>query len=172
MKKNTASQVIGAQMVSATDGSAFTGSVTVYVTGDGGTQAAGSVGSGACAHEGNGLHTYAPAQAETNYDHIAFTFTGTGAIPTTVQVFTRAAVPDVNVTAISAGAVDSIHDEAIEGALTLRQAVRLLLSALAGKATGGGTASIAFRDLADTKNRVVMTVDAAGNRSAVSVDGS
>jgi hypothetical protein len=87
MKKNTASQVIGAQMVSATDGSAFTGAVTCYVTGNGGTQAAGSVGSGACVHEGNGFHSYAPAQAETNYDHIAFTFTGTGAIPVTIQVF-------------------------------------------------------------------------------------
>lgn len=88
MKKNTASQAIGAQMVSASDGSAFTGSVTVYVTGDAGTQAVGSVGSGACTHEGNGYHTYAPAQAETNYDLIAFTFTGTGAIPATVQVYT------------------------------------------------------------------------------------
>lgn len=88
MIKNTASQVIGAQMVTAADGSAFTGSVTCYVTGDAGTQAAGSVGSGACTHEGNGYHTYAPAQAETNYDLVAFTFTGTGAIPATVQVFT------------------------------------------------------------------------------------
>lgn len=75
-------------MVSASDGSAFTGSVTVAVTGDGGTQATGSVGSGACTHEGNGFHTYAPAQAETNYDHVAFTFTGTGAIPVTVQIYT------------------------------------------------------------------------------------
>jgi hypothetical protein len=88
MTKNTASQTIGAQMVSATDGSAFTGAVTVAVTGDAGTQATGSVGAGACTHEGNGYHTYAPAQAETNYDLIAFTFTGTGAIPATVQVFT------------------------------------------------------------------------------------
>ena len=88
MRKNVASQVIGAQMVSATDGSAFTGSVTAYVTGDGGTQAVGSVGSGACTHEGNGFHTYAPAQAETNYDHVAFTFIGTGAVPATVQVYT------------------------------------------------------------------------------------
>lgn len=88
MKKNVASQVIGAQMVSATDGSAFTGAVTCYVTGDGGTQAAGSVGSGACTHEGNGFHSYSPAQAETNYDHIAFTFIGAGAVPVTIQVYT------------------------------------------------------------------------------------
>lgn len=90
MTKNTGSQVIGAQLVSATDGSAFTSAVTVYVTGDAGTQAVGSVGSGACTHEGNGYHTYAPAQAETNYDVIAFTFIGTGAVPVTVQVFTTA----------------------------------------------------------------------------------
>lgn len=88
MKRNVASQKIGCQMVSASDGSAFTGSVTVSVTGDAGTQATGSVGSGACTHEGNGYHTYAPAQAETNYDLVAFTFTGTGAVPATVQVFT------------------------------------------------------------------------------------
>lgn len=89
MKKNVASQRIGAQLVSATDGSAFTGSVTVLVCGDAGTQATGSVGSGACTHEGNGYHTYAPSQAETNFDLIAFTFTGTGAVPVTVQVYTR-----------------------------------------------------------------------------------
>lgn len=88
MKKNVAGQKIGAQLVNAADGSAFTGSVTVYVTGDAGTQAVGSVGSGACTHEGNGYHTYAPAQAETNYDLVAFTFTGTGAVPVTIQVFT------------------------------------------------------------------------------------
>jgi hypothetical protein len=88
MKKNVASQVVGAQMITAADGSVFTGSVTVSVTGDAGTQATGSVGSGACTHEGNGFHTYAPAQAETNYDHVAFTFTGTGAVAATVQIYT------------------------------------------------------------------------------------
>ena len=88
MKTNTAGQAIGAQMVSAADGSAFTGAVTVYVTGDAGTQAVGSVGSGACVHEGNGYQTYAPAQAETNYALIAFTFIGTGAVPATLQIYT------------------------------------------------------------------------------------
>ncbi len=105
MKKNIASQKIGAQLVSATDGSAFTGSVTVYVTGDAGTQAVGSVSSGACTHEGNGYHTYAPAQAETNYDLVAFTFVGTGAVPATVQVFTRPATDYASQTS-----VDDLND--------------------------------------------------------------
>lgn len=88
MKKNVASQVVGAQMLSATDGSEFTGAVTVYVTVDGGTQAIGTVSSGACVHEGHGFHTYVPSQAETNGDHIAYTFVGSGALTATVQVYT------------------------------------------------------------------------------------
>src|SRR3954465_12819723 len=87
MLKNTASQKIGAQMIAAADGTAFTSAVTVSVTLDAGTQATGTVGSGACTHEGNGYHTYAPSQAETNGDLIAFTFTGTGAVPCTLQIF-------------------------------------------------------------------------------------
>lgn len=102
MKKNVGSQIIGVQMVSATDGSAFTSAVTVYVTGDGGTQAVGSVSSGACTHEGNGFHTYVPAQAETNYAHVAFTFIGTGAVPATVQVYTSFPQTVDNATNISA----------------------------------------------------------------------
>lgn len=90
MRRNVAGQFVGAQMITAADGTAFTGSVTVYVTGNAGTQAVGSVGSGACTHEGNGFHTYAPAQAETNYTHVAFTFIGTGAIPATVQIYPTA----------------------------------------------------------------------------------
>ena len=76
-------------MVSVDDGSAFTGTVTVYITGDGGAQAIGTVGSGVCTHEGNGLHTYQPSQGETNYTHLAFTFVGSGAVPVTIQVYTN-----------------------------------------------------------------------------------
>jgi hypothetical protein len=88
MIKNKAGQVVGAQIVDASTGVAFTGSVSMHVTGDGGTQVAGTVGGGICTHEGNGYHTYTPSQAETNYDQIGFTFTGAGALPVTVQVFT------------------------------------------------------------------------------------
>lgn len=87
MKKNVASQSIGAQMITASDGSNFTGTVTVVITIDNGTQSAS--GGTAPAHEGNGYHSYRPTQAETNGDHIAFTFTGTGAITTTVQLYTN-----------------------------------------------------------------------------------
>jgi len=108
MRRNVAGQFIGAQMVTAADGTAFTSTVTVYVTVDNGTQALGSVGSGVCTHEGNGYHSYAPSQGETNGTNIAFTFIGTGAIPATVQVFPtvydasgRADIGAVNGTAVT-----------------------------------------------------------------------
>jgi hypothetical protein len=90
MLKNVSGQKIGAQLVSATDGSAVTsGTTTVYVTIDAGTQAQGTVGSGAATHEGNGYWTYAPSQAESNGDLLAFTFVNTSAVPATVQTTTR-----------------------------------------------------------------------------------
>ena len=85
MKKNVASQVVSAVVVSATDGSAVTASVSVTVTGDAGTQGAGG---GTLVHEGGGEWSYVPTQAETNFDHIMFKFSATGAIPVGIQVYT------------------------------------------------------------------------------------
>ena len=59
-----------------------------------------------------------------------------------------------------------------EGSLDLQEMLRIIVAAVAGKASGGGTATIKFRDLADTKDRITATVDVNGNRSVVTVDGS
>ena len=61
----------------------------------------------------------------------------------------------------------------VEGSVTLEQAVRLMLAILTGKSSGGGTDTLTFRDIGDTKNRVVATVDVQGNRTDVNTrDGS
>lgn len=85
MKKNVAGQRVAAQVITAADGTNFTGTVAVTVTIDGGTQTAGG---GTVTHEGNGEHSYAPTQAETNGDHIFFRFSGTGAITVGLNVYT------------------------------------------------------------------------------------
>jgi len=83
MLKNTASQTVSAQLVAVADGEdVTTGTTTVYVTGDAGTQASGG---GTVAHEGNGCWSYVPTQAETNYSHVAYTFVNTAAVTATVQ---------------------------------------------------------------------------------------
>ena len=73
---------------------------------------------------------------------------------------------------LSALSVDAILDEVIEGTTTLRQGLRLVLAALAGQSSGGGTATVRFRDLADSKDRITATVDADGNRTAVTRDST
>lgn len=87
MIRGVSGQIIGAQMT-ATDGSEFAGAVTVYIDGDHTGQAIGTVGGGACNVRGRGYYDYLPAAGETDYDHIAFTFKGVGAITVTIQVAT------------------------------------------------------------------------------------
>jgi len=68
---------------------------------------------------------------------------------------------------LSGSAIDDILDEEVEGTHTMRELLRIMASTLCGKSTGGGTATISFRDLDDTKDRVVATVTTEGNRSNV-----
>lgn len=69
--------------------------------------------------------------------------------------------------------VAAIMASVIEGSITIQQALALMLAVLTGKSSGGGTTTITFRDTADTKDRIVATVDGSGNRTAVSTrDGS
>ena len=102
----------------------------MYITADGGAQAIGSVGSGICTAEGNGYYTYAPSQAETNADLIAFTFIGTGSIPVTVQVPTEALL-----SAIAAGVAAILV--ILNGITSLASWLRRLIRKDAGDAAMG-----------------------------------
>ena len=104
MKKNTASQIVGVQMITAADGTAFTGSVTCSYTIDGGTQTSGAT----VTHEGNGFHTMPVSATLSNGDHIGFTFIGTGAIPATVQVYTNFPQTVDNKTGITGGTITTV----------------------------------------------------------------
>lgn len=53
---------------------------------------------------------------------------------------------------------------------TVREAMRLMLAALCGKASGLATATATYRDTNDGTDRIVATVDADGNRTAVTLD--
>jgi len=72
----------------------------------------------------------------------------------------------------AADAAAAVLAAAVEGTLDIKAVLRVLLASAAGKASGGGTTTIAFRDAADTKDRISMTVDANGDRSAVTIDGT
>lgn len=66
--------------------------------------------------------------------------------------------------------VAAIKAMTIEGGHNLAQVLRAILSFAALKADGGGTATLHFRSHADNKNRITLTVDADGNRSASVLD--
>lgn len=92
---------------------------------------------------------------------------GTGSI--TTSTFAAGAI---DAAALAADAVDLILDDPIEGVTTLRQALRIMLAALAGKLSGAATTTITIRDVNDTKARITATVDEDGNRVDVTVDGT
>lgn len=63
-------------------------------------------------------------------------------------------------------------DSVMEGGLTFVQSMRVQNAAAAGKLSGAATTTVLIRDLADTRNRIAATVDATGNRSAITLDTS
>ncbi len=87
MIKNVANQTVDFLLLSTTDGSAVTtGTPAVYYKGDSGTQ---TLGTGTISHKGLGEWEYIPVQAETNFNHIVFLATLTGAFSQAVNIYTK-----------------------------------------------------------------------------------
>lgn len=59
---------------------------------------------------------------------------------------------------------EAVADVVIEGGTTLRGSLQISNAALGGKSANGGKT---YRDLADTKDRLVATVDGSKNRTAM-----
>jgi len=73
-----------------------------------------------------------------------------------------AALNNISVANITGAEVDNDGT-----AISIAGAFKLILAVLTGKSSGGGGATIVFRDINDAKNRISATVDANGNRTAV-----
>lgn len=184
-------QTIGAQMVNASTGAAFTGTVTVYVTLDAGTQALGSVSAGVCTLEGNGYYTYRPAAAETDAELVAFTFIGSGAIPQTIQVepvspSQAAAIGAATGTLAITGRqliIDALQEIGVVGAVDeaspedVERGVRTLANILDGwNATRGTVAAEMFASYTATASLQPQTIGPSGatwtaSQRPVSVEG-
>lgn len=67
----------------------------------------------------------------------------------------------------------AVLEEPIEGSVTMRQALRILLAVAAGKTNindlGGGLAEVTFRDILDVKDRVVADMTGS-ERTTVTLD--
>jgi hypothetical protein len=75
---------------------------------------------------------------------------------------------------LTAGAIDDILDDTVEGTMTLRQAIRILMSVAAGETTivdlGGGAAEVTFKSQDGTIDRV-YSIMAGSERTSVTVNG-
>ena len=98
------------------------------------------------------------------------------ATPTNITAAAGIAVTSIGANVITAASMNAdasteiattILATAVDGTTTWAESVRLANSALGGKASGLNTTTAVYRDLADTKDRISATVDADGNRSAV-----
>ena len=103
-----------------------------------------------------------------------------GDLPTNAELATAlgtaddavlAAIAALSIPTANANA-EALLDRAagVETNRTLRQALRIMLSALAGKASGLATSTATYRDTNDTVDRIVATVDVDGNRSALTLN--
>ena len=70
---------------------------------------------------------------------------------------------------LTAAGIDAIWDEPMQTGLSGRNALRALMAFVAGKTSGAATTSITFRDVGDTINMIVQTVDSEGDRSATTL---
>ena len=61
----------------------------------------------------------------------------------------------------------AVWGEVLEGGFTARELMQLMAAALAGKISGAGTPNVTIRAVGDAADRIVATVDANGNRLAV-----
>ena len=136
--------------VSATLGLYFTDEATIRVTTDDGTSWIAPPSAPGSIRYAFGV---APGQIETGVSGL------TG--PESAQLM---ALPSANATA------NATITAAVDGTTTLAESIRLHNAILAGKVSGAGTGTETFRDLADTKDRVVVSTDADGNRLAVTKD--
>lgn len=112
------------------------------------------------------------------------TYTPAGSCPSVAQIWAYQLVPGVTagqmltdiwqasapVSSIASGILDASN---VESNLTVRQALKLIAAATAGKLSGAGTTTVTIRSaVADDADRIVATVDTNGNRSAVTYNVS
>lgn len=96
--------------------------------------------------------------------------TAVGDVPTNAEL--AAALGALSIPSAGDNA-SAVLAKAFEGAETVQDFLRLARAALYGKSTGMETTSPAFRDKADTKNRIqVVGADENGNRPTVNLDAS
>ena len=100
----------------------------------------------------------------------ATTQTPVFAPPTNFSAQLITATGGVTTNTLSTTAITAMYQYAVDGSVTAEQSLRLANSANGAILSGATTTVIAIRDLANTKNRILASGDAQGNRLVVTLD--
>lgn len=176
-----------------TSGKFAAGAVNAAAIADGAidalTFAAGAIDAAALATDAvteiqNGLATAASIAALNNLSSAQAQTAAAAALtaydpPTSAELVSEINAVQADIAALSIPTANANADalldraDAVEVGLTPRGALRLQAAALAGELSGAATATVTIRNaVADSKDRIVATVDASGNRTAVTTDVS
>lgn len=120
-------------------------------------------GSAAHQHTTSGVLTGAEASLSGAAAHTIGSPTLTGTDLAAIDALIVARIPDI---------ARGVWQEVLDSGFSAEELMRLFASVLSGKVSGAGTGTETFRDLADTKARIVATVDASGNRTALTRDAT
>lgn len=109
----------------------------------------------------DGIFGIAPLQVS------ATTFANTPISDSGVTVSAQAGSFASSGVTISSGGVTSIFGYELEGSYDLKEILRIMFATLSGLSSGGGGTTCAFRNVADSTDRLLVTVDSNGNRTAI-----
>lgn len=147
------------------------------LSGSGGVNNANRSALGAAACALTGMGTIASTASGIGAASADMTVTGTGLSTANVGQAVWEALAAANNAAGTmgeklndAGSASNPWTEVIESGYTAAEILKLLASVMAGKSSGGGTATVKFRDLADSSDRITATVDGSGNRTAITLN--
>ena len=117
-------------------------------------------------------HTSAGSYGKAIGDGVTSWVTATGfsTFDSSADAVTVGNVSSTPINAIADGLLDradGVEPASAGTERTVREALRLILSACAGQVAGASGTTITIRDTNDTTNRITATVDSDGNRTAV-----
>jgi len=122
--------------------------------------------------EGEGY--YSVSGVTLQGDHVRWDSTGTASAKARSDVLLAQAAETIeaNIDATISGISSALLSltNGVETGVTVKQALRAVLAFVSGKADGGNTTPQHYRDPGDTVDRITFTVDANGNRSAVTLN--
>ena len=141
-------------------------------------------GGGTVTEDGTtGWYKYAMSQADTNGVNLGFNFTGSGAVPQTVNITTVTGIGGtVDASLVATGLDRVLVESGITAGASLtddsgtqltsinaRQALALAIAADEGVLAGAATTAVTIKGagLPSGNTRVSATVDSSGNRSAL-----